>query len=101
MTWRRLLTAVRGFLAAMYGWQSYDEAQFRQQVRAILRPPGHDEAPSRPDSPSRPPFREVRRDGESPPFREARRDGASEKNSQATENSQQDQNTPHLEEPRW
>jgi len=75
MTWRRLLTAVRGFLAAMYGWQSYDEAQFRQQVRAILRPPGHDEAPSR------------------PPFREARRDGASEKNPQAAENPQQDQNT--------
>ncbi len=37
-----------------------------------------DEAPSHPDSPSRPPFREARRDGESPPFREVRRDGASE-----------------------
>jgi len=43
MTWKRLLAAVRDFLASMYGWQSYDEAQFQQQVRTILRPPGYKE----------------------------------------------------------
>jgi hypothetical protein len=45
MTWRRLLAAVRDFLTSLYGWQSYDEAQFQQQVRAILRPPGYEEEP--------------------------------------------------------
>jgi len=46
--------------------------------RVAVTTGGDDEAPSHPDSPSRPPFREARRDGESPPFREVRRDGASE-----------------------
>jgi hypothetical protein len=88
MTWRRLLAAVRDFLTSMYGWQSYDEASFQQQVRAILRPLGDDEAPSRLAS------RNGGRDGKSG------RDGASEEKPQAA-GSQRDQNTSHLEEHKW
>jgi hypothetical protein len=100
MTWRRLLAAVRDFLTSMYGWQSYDEASFQQQVRAILRPLGDDEAPSRlasrngGDLPSRLASRNGGRDGKSG------RDGASEEKPQAA-GSQRDQNTSHLEEHKW
>jgi len=85
-------------LAVSYSGEALRELTFQsggETVRAIFLPdasrawlvddqlivgPSYvgDEAPSRPDLPSRPPFREVRRDGKSPPFREVRRDGASE-----------------------
>jgi len=39
MTAKQVLDRVRDFLAAMYGLQGYNEAQFRREVRAVLQSP--------------------------------------------------------------
>ncbi len=38
MTAKQVLNRIRDFLAAMYGLQSYDEAQFQREVQAVLQP---------------------------------------------------------------